>query len=71
MPLYGAAQYEVTGPILEKLSAPTLGDKKIKNAEFADDEMIAGEVERAIHAYKAVSATLAEVFGVVNSELYV
>ena len=71
MPSYGGAQHAVTGPILAKLSAPALGDEKIKNVEFADDELIAGKVEKVIHAYKVVSATLAEDFGVVNSQLRV
>ena len=38
----------VTGAILVKLNAPALGDEKIKNIEFADDEFIAGKVKRVI-----------------------
>ena len=71
MPSYGAAQHAVTGPILAELSAPTLGDDKIKNVEFADDELIAGNVKRVIRAYNVVSATLSKDFGVVNSQLCV
>ena len=67
--LYGGAQYTVTGPILAKLSAPALGDEKIKNIEFADDELIAGKVNRVIDTI--TRSALAENFGVVNSHLRV
>ena len=71
MPSFGAAQHAVTGPILEELSAPTRGDDKTKNAEFADDGMLVGKLKSVIDAYYEVSATLAEGLGVENSQLCV